>query len=286
MDEIHLDIVEEVKEAAEELDVDETVSFEDPQKKKRRRFIIWLSILGVLIIAAVVVGVVAPTTASLVTIEDELVPLSSPAIFNPPNPNSTRPLDSTDSEENTDAGGSGDADNSSDTSAPGQGDNTGAPNSSGGGSSATTGGGTPGGGNSAGGGTPSGGGTPGGGGSSTGGGTPSGGGSTSGGGSSGGGGGSASNQTWYPPRDEQVWVDTSSWQSVYVGETPVYQQAEICSACGSSFFGGIWDHINAAHGGIGGFYMGMVQVGTKPMYENRWVESGYWTTVTHPGYWG
>jgi len=92
--------------------------------------------------------------------------------------------------------------------------------------------------------------------------------------------------TWYPPRSEQVWVNTSGWQSVYVGENPIFQQAEICSTCGASSFGGIWDHINNAHGGLGGFYIGSIQVGTEPIYETRWVESGYWTTVTRPGYWG
>lgn len=97
---------------------------------------------------------------------------------------------------------------------------------------------------------------------------------------------SAPGAVWHPGWDEQVWVDSSGWQSVWVGDNPIIQQAEICSTCGTHSFGGIWDHINAAHGGIGGFYMGNVQIGTQPVYESRWVESGYWKSVHHEGYWG
>ncbi|MCL2806742.1 MAG: hypothetical protein FWD27_01045 [Coriobacteriia bacterium] len=122
------------------------------------------------------------------------------------------------------------------------------------------------------------------GGSATGGST--GGGSSSGGGQSGGSGSGNTNngQIWYPPFTEQVWVDTSSWQKVYVGETPTYGVAEICSTCGAHFFGGINDHLKAEK--HSGFHSGMRQTGTKPMYEDEWVESGYWKTVEHPGYWG
>ena len=99
-------------------------------------------------------------------------------------------------------------------------------------------------------------------------------------------GGNNSGQTWHPAWTEQVWVDTSGWQSVYIGENPIIQEAEVCNTCGAYFFGGIWDHIDVVHGSIGGWHTGIVQVGTEPIYETRWVESGYWETITHPGYWG
>jgi len=104
-----------------------------------------------------------------------------------------------------------------------------------------------------------------------------------GGDSTGGGGGSG--LTWYPPWDEQVWVNTSGWQSVYVGESPIYEQHSVCNTCGA-----IVDNILAEHylysGSCIGYSTKTIKVGTTPIYENRWVESGYYTTVTHPGYWG
>ena len=90
--------------------------------------------------------------------------------------------------------------------------------------------------------------------------------------------------TWHEPWSEQVWADTSSWQSVYIGDNPIYETHHICSDCGA-----IVDYVGAEHllsTGHSGYRTETILVGYTPIYENRWVESGYWTTVTHPGYWG
>jgi len=106
-----------------------------------------------------------------------------------------------------------------------------------------------------------------------------------GGGGSNPGGGGGSNLTWHAPWNEQVWVDTSGWQSVYVGENPVFEYHSVCNTCGAIISGFAAKHLEET---MHGSYSNNVpiQVGSTPLYENRWVESGYWTTITHPGYWG
>ncbi|MDR2035387.1 MAG: hypothetical protein LBP91_01745 [Coriobacteriales bacterium] len=114
------------------------------------------------------------------------------------------------------------------------------------------------------------------------------GGSTGGGsGGSGGttGGGNAGNdQTWHPSWSEQVWVDTSGWQSIFVADNPIFESHSICNTCEAIISGFGAQHImETLHTG---YHSGYVQVGTEPVYEQQWVTSGYWTTITHPGYWG
>jgi hypothetical protein len=90
-------------------------------------------------------------------------------------------------------------------------------------------------------------------------------------------------QIWHPPWDEQVWVDTSGWQSVYAGENPIYEIHDICNTCGAIVDSIAGEHIlSTGHSGVS---TKSVQVGSEPIYQQQWVSSGYWKTVTHPGYW-
>ena len=89
---------------------------------------------------------------------------------------------------------------------------------------------------------------------------------------------------WHDGWDEQVWVDTSSYQSIWVGDNPVYEYAAICNECGASLGGFAAQHLeDYRHGSYRG---DLVLTGYEPVYENRWVASGYWSTIHHPGYWG
>jgi hypothetical protein len=109
-------------------------------------------------------------------------------------------------------------------------------------------------------------------------------GDASGGGGGSTGGGGATERTWVPAWDERVWVDTSSYQSVYVGENPIYEWHDVCNDCGAIVDGFGAQHIlETGHSG----YHGPVafQVGTEPIYEQQWVSSGYWNTIHHEGYW-
>lgn len=229
----------------------------EPGAPKKRRRHIWLGSIGALCITAAVVTVVLLTNTPMQqTIEERGVPLSSGARDTDASTSGATSDKDEEEDEDTDSTHSGSG-NPSDSNNTGGSDNSqGTPGATGN-AGGTTGG-------------------------STG---TSGPGNSTGGGSTGGNGG-GSNLTWYPPYDEQVWVDTSSWQSVYVRDNPVFQEAQVCNTCGEYFFGGIWDHINAAHGEIGGFHSGMIQVGTEPIYEQQWIASGYWETIHHEGYWG
>lgn len=103
--------------------------------------------------------------------------------------------------------------------------------------------------------------------------------------SSGGDTNNGSNQVWVPGWDEQVWVDTSHWESVYVGENPIYETRDVCNSCGAILPpGGGVAHLrdNLSCIGYGSQY---VEVGSTPLYEDQWVTSGYWSTVHHEGYW-
>ncbi len=102
-------------------------------------------------------------------------------------------------------------------------------------------------------------------------------------GSSGATGSGGYNKVWHEAWDEQVWVDTSGWQSAYVGENPIYQEGATCNECGYFIAGSIMPHMEAS--GHYGYRTGLVQIGTEPIYENQWVSSGYWTSVHHEGYW-
>lgn len=91
----------------------------------------------------------------------------------------------------------------------------------------------------------------------------------------------ANNPVWVPGWDEQIWVDTSSYQSVFVGENPTYVNTTVCNDCGATNVSG--EHLlNTGHSG---YVSKNVQVGSTPVYENQWVESGYYETVHHDGYW-
>ena len=233
----------------------ETASEEQPQAaagdaKKKRHRIVWLGSLGALVLAAVVVGIVIGTTPATTTIEDPAVPLSSGASFGGATasgsvkPDAPGGTTASSSASNVSNTGSSSSTSPSGTTGTGtQGGNTGS--GSQGGSSGSTGSGS------------------------------------SNSGSSGG--GSNPGLTWHPAWDEQVWVDTSGYQSVYVGENPIYEYHDICNTCGVIVDGFGAEHIMDTH--HSGYHSEYVLVGSTPLYENQWVSSGYWTTVTHPGYW-
>ena len=104
-------------------------------------------------------------------------------------------------------------------------------------------------------------------------------------GSNGSNGGGNTGQTWHPSWTEQVWVDTSIWQSVYVGENPIYEYHSVCNECGAIISGFAAQHLlDTGHGSYSNNVP--ILIGYTPVYETRWVESGYWETITHPGYWG
>lgn len=95
---------------------------------------------------------------------------------------------------------------------------------------------------------------------------------------------SAPEAVWHPGWDEQVWVDSSGWQSVWVGDNPIYETHSICNTCDAVISGFAAEHLMNTH--HGSYRTGNVQIGTQPVYESRWVESGYWKSVHHEGYWG
>ena len=89
---------------------------------------------------------------------------------------------------------------------------------------------------------------------------------------------------WHEPWDEQVWVDTSHWESVWVGDNPIYEYTAVCNDCGAVLGGAAAQHLeDTLHSSYSNNVP--VQVGSTPVYENRWIESGYWNTVRHDGYW-
>lgn len=95
--------------------------------------------------------------------------------------------------------------------------------------------------------------------------------------------GAGATKVWHDPWDEKVWVDTSSYQSVYVGENPIYESHHVCNTCGI-----VVDGIGAEHileTGHSGYRTATFLVRTEPVYENQWVSSGYEKIVHHEGYW-
>jgi len=118
-----------------------------------------------------------------------------------------------------------------------------------------------------------------------------GGGNTGTGGSSTGGGG----QVWHDGYNEQVWVDTSHWESTVLRpayDEPVMELHEFCWGCGADITGQIMQHMDwhlATDGTDYGWYDKYVQVDTihhDAITQDTWVSGGYWTTVWHDGYWG
>jgi hypothetical protein len=89
-------------------------------------------------------------------------------------------------------------------------------------------------------------------------------------------------QVWHPGWDEQVWVDTSHYESVWVPEQGYYGSR--CNTCGADISGFAGQHIiDTGHVG----YSGDVWFQTAPAHEEQqWVSSGYYETINHPGYWG
>ncbi|MDR1357838.1 MAG: hypothetical protein LBJ48_00565 [Coriobacteriales bacterium] len=109
------------------------------------------------------------------------------------------------------------------------------------------------------------------------------GGSDSGGNNSGNSGNSGSKKVWHEPWDEQVWVDTSSWQSVYVGENPIYEHHLVCNDC-KIIVDGFGDR-HILDTGHSGFHSETIFARYEPVYEDQYIESGYTKTIHHEGYW-
>ncbi|MCL2529353.1 MAG: hypothetical protein FWE41_03360 [Coriobacteriia bacterium] len=261
MDDKLVDSAEALTETTVDETLEETAGVKVAGRLTKKRLAIILGSLGTLIIAALIVGLAVSDTGKITTIKDADVPLTGVSTNAGNNNSNSTSSSSSSSNSNTNnnsgnnnsGGGSGGGNTDGDTGGnPGGGSPGG-----GGGTTAPPGGG--------GGGTTS---PPGGGGGGT---TPP--------PDSGGGGG----PTWHPPWEEQVWVDTSGWQSVHVGDNPVYEQHNICNTCGAIVSGFAAQHMLET--GHAGHHTAMVLVGHVPVYEDVWVESGYWTTITHPGYW-
>jgi len=252
MDDKHVDTTEALLETTGEEAPEETEDTKGGGMFTKKRLAVIVGSLGLLVIVGLIVGLATTSTDNIITIKDSDVPLVGTPT-NSGNNNSSSNNSSNSSSSNSDTN-----------------NNSGA-NTGGGSGGSNTGDGAGGGG---GGSTPPPGG--GGGGSTP---PPSGGGNTPP--PSGGGGGNT--LTWHPPWTEQVWVDTSGWQSVHVGDNPVYSQHHVCTTCGIIVDGFGPQHLLDT--GHAGYHTAMILVGTTPVYENRWVESGHWTTVTHPGYW-
>jgi len=234
--------------------------------KTRRKFLMPLVLCAAVVVVAGIFGIRALVTpASLTEITDKTTPLADLG--------SVKPIEQI-LEENPDAVANNDgtvtlADgtvvNSGDAAADGGNDN-------GSGAGATTNDGS----------------TAGGSNGSTNAGNSTGGDNTGGGGSS-----TGSGQTWHEGYNEQVWVDTSHWETQVLRpayDEPVMEDRTFCSDCGADITGMIMEHINTVHGGISsGWYNKYVQVGSihhDAITQDTWVTGGYWATVWHDGYWG
>jgi hypothetical protein len=92
--------------------------------------------------------------------------------------------------------------------------------------------------------------------------------------------GGQSGKTWHPGWSEQVWVDTSHYESVWV--PAVGHEASICNTCGAEITGNAARHIlDTGHSGHHGTYI----VDVPAHEEQQWISDGYYETIWHDGYW-
>jgi hypothetical protein len=269
-----------------------------------------LSSFGVVIVAAVAVGIVV-NTPTLQTLEDTTVPLaafsggtassgtassgsstsgtdsdgaassgigSSGSARSGTSENNATPAGTTREGGRSDSAGTG-----SSSGSKGTGGNEGSNNGSGSGNNGTGTGSTPGSNNGTGG---SGGGTspgrnPG---SGNGSGSSGGGGSTDTGSSNpGNNGNSGPPRIWHEPWDEDVWVDTSGWvhHDEIWAQRPIYGDVYYDGTVVTDGGDGIYEH--------GGGYWTDRIIGYEPYLAttawDEWVPSGYIDTIHHEGYW-